>query len=124
MASTNIRQERMKRQSFLDGAAVGLLGTLLLYANNGEAAAEGWVLGAVFGIFYLVLLQQDVSVITVESNPFNLTNPFRILRFLLPFVLVAALGLQHASSVGLEEWWQNASCQKVVAFFLKLLMND
>ena len=45
----------------------------------------------------------------VESNPFNLTNPFRILRFLLPFGLVVALGLQHALTEGIEEWWQNVS---------------
>eukprot|EP00435_Cladocopium_sp_Y103_P045086 s1118_g12.t2 len=98
---------RAKRR--LDAAAVGVLGALLLYANNGQETAEGWLLGAVFAVLYLILLQQDVSVITVESNPFNLTNPFRILRFLLPFGLVAALGLQHALTVGLDEWWQNVS---------------
>lgn len=42
-------------------------------------------------------------------NPFNLTNPWRILRFLLPFTLVLGLGLQHANEIGLEEWWQNVS---------------
>ena len=49
----------------LDAAAVGLLGALLLYANNGQETAEGWLLGAVFAVLYLILLQQDVSVITV-----------------------------------------------------------
>lgn len=108
--------ERTKRQSLLDAAAVGLLGALLLYANNGQETAEGWLLGAVFAVLYLILLQQDVTVITVESNPFNLTNPFRILRFLLPFGLVVALGLQHALTVGLEEWWQNVTWQPGVNF--------
>lgn len=108
--------ERTKRQSLLDAAAVGVLGALLLYANNGQETAEGWLLGAVFAVLYLILLQQDVSVITVESNPFNLTNPFRILRFLLPFGLVAALGLQHALTVGLDEWWQNVTWQPGINF--------
>ena len=49
----------------MDAAAVGVFGALLSYVNNGEAAAEGWLVGAVFGIFYLLLLQQDVNVITV-----------------------------------------------------------
>ena len=98
----------------MDAAAVGVLGALLSYVNNGEAAAEGWVVGAVFGIFYLLLLQQDVSVITMEVNPFNLTNPWRVLRFLLPFTLVAGLGLQHATEIGLEEWWQNVSLMHFV----------
>jgi hypothetical protein len=49
----------------LDAAAVGLLGALLLYANNGQETAEGWLLGAVFAVLYLILLQQDVTVITV-----------------------------------------------------------
>ena len=109
--------ERTKQQSLLDAAAVALLGALLLYANNGPESSEGWLLGAVFGLLYLILLQRDVATITVESNPFNLTNPFRILRFLLPFALVVALGLQHASSVGLEEWWQNVSCQVLLIFY-------
>ncbi|CAK9086442.1 Guanylate kinase (GMP kinase) [Durusdinium trenchii] len=108
--------ERMKRQSLLDAGAVGLLGALLAYANNGSAASEGWLVGAVFGTIYLVLLYQDVSVITVDSNPFSFTNPLRILRFLLPFGMVVALGLQHASIIGLEEWWQKVSWEPGVNF--------
>eukprot|EP00434_Breviolum_minutum_P022810 symbB.v1.2.020126.t1/scaffold1676.1/size106311/3 len=100
----------------LDAAAVGVFGALLSYVNNGEAAAEGWLVGAVFGIFYLLLLQQDVNVITVQVNPFNLTNPWRILRFLLPFTLVLGLGLQHANEIGLEEWWHNVTWQPGLNF--------
>ena len=106
----------MKRQSLLDAAAVGLLGALLVFANNGGEASEGWLFGAIFGTIYLVLLCQDVRVITVESNSFNLTNPFRIIRFLLPLTMVLALGLQHASSIGLDQWWQNITWEPGVNF--------
>jgi hypothetical protein len=60
-------------------------------------------------VYLFVYLSSRSNCNKVESNPFNLTNPFRILRFLLPFGLVVALGLQHALTVGLEEWWQNVS---------------
>lgn len=58
----------------LDAAAVGLLGALLLYANNGQETAEGWLLGAVFAVLYLILLQQDVTVITVAWKGNDLKN--------------------------------------------------
>ena len=60
-------------------------------------------------VYLFVYLSSRSNCNKVESNPFNLTNPFRILRFLLPFGLVVALGLQHALTVGPEEWWQNVS---------------
>ena len=63
----------------------------------------------VYLFVYLSSRSNESNCNKVESNPFNLTNPFRILRFLLPFGLVVALGLQHALTVGLEEWWQNVS---------------
>ena len=98
--------QETRRQSLLDATAVAVLGAILAYVNNGPDASQGWLFGSVFSALYLLLLAQDVSVITTESNTFNLTNPFRILRFLLPFGLVLALGLQNASSMGFEQWWQ------------------
>ena len=100
--------DRMKRQSLIDATAVGLLGALLSYFNTGADAAEGFLVGGVFGALYLLLLQLDVNSLTVESNPFNLFNPWRILRFLLPFGMVLALGLLNAVALGFDKWLEQA----------------
>lgn len=96
----------MKRQSFIDCAAIGLLGTVLAYFNRGEAAAEGFVLGAAAAAAYLSVLQRDVDQIGLGGNPFDMFNPLRIVRLLIPLVLVAAVGLTTALSLGFDEWME------------------
>ncbi|CAE7034283.1 NMT1 [Symbiodinium natans] len=91
-------------------------GALLAYLNNGVDASEGWLVGVAFGVLYLLILQQDVAKLSTEWNPFNVGNPLRILRFLLPFGLVLALGLQYASTVGFEVWLDRLSWEPGVNF--------
>lgn len=108
--------QRMQRQSLIDASAAGLLGALLAYLNNGVDASEGWLVGVAFGVLYLLILQQDVAKLSAEWNPFSVTNPLRILRFLLPFGLVLALGLQYASSIGFDAWLERLAWEPGVNF--------
>eukprot|EP00439_Symbiodinium_sp_Y106_P070922 s616_g12.t1 len=108
--------QRMQRQSLIDASAAGLLGALLAYLNNGVDASEGWLVGVAFGVLYLLILQQDVAKLSTEWNPFSVTNPLRILRFLLPFGLVLALGLQYASSIGFDVWLERLAWEPGVNF--------
>jgi len=96
----------MKRQSLLDATAVGLLGAVLAYFNRGLDAGQGFLFGAVCGVVYLLLLHQDVNMLDGRSGrtPFDLANPLRVLRFLLPLALVAVLGLQTALTIGFDVW--------------------
>ncbi|CAK0836570.1 unnamed protein product [Prorocentrum cordatum] len=94
----------MKRESFVDAAAVGILGTPLALANSGPDAAAGLLLGAAAGAVYHLLLQWDVDALAPGRTPFDVLNPLRVARFLLPVLLAAALCLQAAISVGPDAW--------------------
>lgn len=98
--------ERMKQQSLTDATVIGLLGAILVYANTGAEAAGGSFCGVAFGIVYLILLQRDVDFLGTPSGrtPFDLDNPLRILRLLLPLAIVGVLGLQAGLTIGFEAW--------------------
>lgn len=98
--------ERMKRQSLTDASAVAILGTVLAYVNSGAEAAEGLLCGSAFGIIYLLLLQRDVDLLGTPRarTPFDLDNPLRILRLLLPLAIVGVLGLQAGLTLGFDAW--------------------
>jgi len=94
----------MKRNSLLDAAVVGILGSAVAYFNRGEAAAEGFVLGAAAAALYLVVLQKDVDQLRPGCTPYDTLNPLRIVRQLIPLLMVAAVGLTSALSVGVDTW--------------------
>ncbi|CAE8615726.1 unnamed protein product [Polarella glacialis] len=95
---------KMKRQSLLDAAIVGAIGSLLVGLNSGPTAAAGFVVGIAFVTVYLLLLQRDVDSLSPGNTPFDLLNPLRILRFLLPLILVLVLGLQSSFTLGFDTW--------------------
>lgn len=94
----------MKRESFIDTVAVGILGAPLVFFNSGPEAASGLALGVTFGALYHLLLQRDVDALAPGNTPFDLFNPLRIIRFLLPVLLTGALCASSALSMGMDAW--------------------
>lgn len=102
--------EELKRWNLLDAGAVGVLGALIAYVSKGYEAAEGLVVGAIFGSIYLSLLHRDVDAFGTEGGgtPLDTLRPGRILRLLVPLFMVLALAAQAALQVGVDVWLQTA----------------
>lgn len=101
----------LKRESLVDAAILGLAGAAFALFSSGTDAAQGLLLGSVAGSIYLSLLHRDIDSLGTERTPLDVINPLRVLRLLIPLLLVVVLGVQHALLVGVDSWLAGISWQ-------------
>mmetsp|Transcript_46961 Transcript_46961/g.102137 ORF Transcript_46961/g.102137 Transcript_46961/m.102137 type:complete len:536 (+) Transcript_46961:57-1664(+) len=97
--------EEMKRENLLDASIVGLIGAGLSFLNAGLQGGEGFAIGSAVGVAYLLLLHRDVDELGVDGRtPLDVVRPFRVARFLVPFLMVPLLAATSALEVGIDSW--------------------
>jgi len=103
---TVMEYENMKRDNLIDAVVIGAAGAVLGFFNAGIDAAWGFVVGAIGGVAYLVLLQRDVDSLGAQGSgtPLDSFRLFRVLRLLIPCSFVVMAGLRTALTVGVDVW--------------------
>lgn len=96
--------DELKKQAQGDAAVVGAVGALITLLSAGSDAAAGFVLGSAAAVVYLKLLMLDVDRLGVNGGPFDVLNPLRLARLLVPVLLVVALCSQAIATLGFDQW--------------------